>query len=86
MGQILWLLGRGEGRKEGSLNSGVPCDPQGSSPPLLLLVLAVARRVLATAKIIILHMTYGFLFLSPTKNKTAKLTFAQSSLVKFSSL
>lgn len=50
------------------------------------LLLTVAQRVLATAKIIILHMTYRFLFLSWTKNKITKLTFAQSSLVNFSSL
>lgn len=50
------------------------------------LLLTVAQRVLATAKIIILHMTYRFLFLSLTKNKIAKFTFAQSSLVNFSSL
>lgn len=49
-------------------------------------LLTVAQRVLATAKIIILHMTYRFFFLSLTKNKTAELTFAQSSLVNFSSL
>lgn len=50
------------------------------------LLLTVALRVLATAKIIILHMTYRFLFLSSTKNKIAELTFAQSSLLNFSSL